>query len=158
MINIESINYSLRNLKHRKARSFLTVFSILVGISVIFIFISFGYGLYNYTEELSSGSSADKLIIMAKGGGIPGMDDTFKLTDQDVKVIERADGVYEATALYYEAVDNYVAKIDHSLDKAKYDISKIFHQLTKQEQNLVLSRTKNGSYKFNLAFRKGVIL
>ncbi len=105
MINIESINYSLRNLKHRKARSFLTVFSILVGISVIFIFISFGYGLYNYTEELSSGSSADKLIIMAKGGGIPGMDDTFKLTDQDVKVIERADGVYEATALYYEAVE-----------------------------------------------------
>ena len=105
MINTESVNYSLRNLKHRKGRIFLTVFSILVGIATIFIFISFGYGLYNYTQELASGSSADKLIIMAKGGGIPGMDDTFKLTDDDVQVVERAAGVYEATGVYYGVVE-----------------------------------------------------
>ncbi len=67
MIGKDSIMYSLRNLAHRKGRSFLTVFSILVGIATIFIFISYGYGLYDYTENLASGSSAEKLLIMAKG-------------------------------------------------------------------------------------------
>jgi putative ABC transport system permease protein len=103
-MNEESIRYSLRNLNHRKGRSFLTVFSILVGIATIFIFISFGWGLYNYTDSFTTGSSADKLLIMAKGASAPGMDDTFKLTDDDLEVIERAAGVYEATGIYYDTI------------------------------------------------------
>ena len=104
MINLESVKYSLRNLRHRKGRSFLTVFSILVGITTIFIFISFGLGLYNYTQELTSGGSADKVLILAKGTGAPGIDDTFKLTNDDLKSINRAAGVYEATGLYFQVV------------------------------------------------------
>ncbi|MCR4327690.1 MAG: ABC transporter permease [Nanoarchaeota archaeon] len=104
MINTESIRYSLRNLKHRKGRSFLTVFSILIGIATIFIFISFGLGLYNYTQEFASDSSADKILILAKGGSAPGLDTTFKLTERDLEVIERSGGVYEATGLYYSVV------------------------------------------------------
>lgn len=105
MISKESAIYSLRNLKHRKGRSFLTVFSILVGIATIFIFISFGYGLYNYVEEFSTGSSADKVLIMAKGAGIPGMDSSFILNDDDLRVIDRTAGVYEATGVYFKAVE-----------------------------------------------------
>ena len=104
MINTESVRYSLRNLRHRKGRSFLTVFSILVGIVTIFIFISFGLGLYNYTQELTSGSSANKVLILAKGVSAPGIDDTFKLTEDDLKVVKRSGGVYKATALYYQIV------------------------------------------------------
>ncbi|MDP3965971.1 MAG: ABC transporter permease [archaeon] len=104
MINSESVRYSLRNLRHRKGRSFLTVFSILIGIATIFIFISFGLGLYNYTQELTGESSADKVLVLAKGTGAPGLDTTFKLTDEDLKVVERAGGVYEATGLYYNVV------------------------------------------------------
>jgi len=81
-MNEESIKYSLNNLKHRKGRSFLTIFSILVGIATIFIFISYGYGLYDYTNSFATGSSADKLMITAKGVGTPGLDDTFKLTEK----------------------------------------------------------------------------
>ena len=103
-MNLESIKYSLRNLNHKRGRSFLTVFSIMVGIATIFIFISFGYGLYNYTESFTTSSSADKLLIMAKGSGAPGMDDTFKLTDDDLDVIRGASGVYEASGLYYTVV------------------------------------------------------
>ncbi len=107
MINIETILYSLRNLEQRKGRSALTVFSVLIGITTIFIFISFGYGLYNYTEELASGSSADKIMVQpasAMGAASVG-DDTFKLTDDDVDATESAAGVYEATGVYIKSAE-----------------------------------------------------
>ena len=102
MLNLESIRYSLRNLKHRKGRSFLTVFSILIGIATIFIFISFGYGLYNYVDELSSSSSADKLMIAAQGGTF-GLGSSIELTDDDLDAILKSAGVYDASGLYYSA-------------------------------------------------------
>ena len=97
IINKESAKYSLRNLKMRKSRSFLTILSIFVGISSIFIFISFGWGLYNYVGEFTTEGSADKIIIQARGGGIPGLDDTFKLTENDVDAIDGVAGVFEVT-------------------------------------------------------------
>ena len=100
MINQETILYSLRNLKQRKSRSFLTIFSILIGIATIFIFVSFGYGLYNYTNQLVTSSSADKLIVMSKGAGITGIDETFKLSEADLRAVKKSAGVYEATGLY----------------------------------------------------------
>lgn len=106
MINIETILYSLRNLEQRKGRSALTIFSILIGITTIFIFISFGYGLYNYTEELASGSSADKIMIQpASAMGSASIDDTFKLTDDDVDAIESAAGVYDASGVYIKSTE-----------------------------------------------------
>ena len=90
-MNLESIKYSLRNLRHRKFRSFLTVFSILIGITTIFIFVSFGYGLYNYIGEMTTGSSVDKIIIQSKIGG--GLDETFALTDEDISAINNVPGV-----------------------------------------------------------------
>jgi putative ABC transport system permease protein len=104
MINGESVKYSLRNLKHRKGRSFLTVFSILIGITTIFIFISFGLGLYNYTNSFTTSSSADKILVLAKGTGVPGLDTTFALTDDDVDAVKSSAGVYDATGVYYAVV------------------------------------------------------
>lgn len=106
MINIETILYSLRNLEQKKGRSALTIFSILIGITTIFIFISFGYGLYNYTEELASGSSADKIMVQpASAMGSATIDDTFKLTDDDVDAVKKAAGVYEATGVYIKSAE-----------------------------------------------------
>jgi len=42
---------------------------------------------------------------MAKGAGIPGMDDTFKLTEDDLEVIQRTAGVYEASGAYFDVVE-----------------------------------------------------
>ncbi|MCH7850453.1 MAG: ABC transporter permease [Nanoarchaeota archaeon] len=111
-LNNETIKYSLRNLKMRKARSFLTILSIFVGISAIFIFVSFGLGLYNYVGEFTTGGSADKVIIHSRGGGVPGLDDTFKLTEKDVKAIERVSGVFEVTGSSFA-----VAEIKKSNEK-----------------------------------------
>ena len=102
----ESIKYSLNNLKHRKIRSTFTIVSILIGIATIFIFVSFGMGLYKYVGEISSGGSADKIIIQAKGStGNVGLDTTFAFTDDDLNAVEKTSGVYEATGLYFKAAE-----------------------------------------------------
>ncbi len=100
MISKESVKYSLNNLKKSKSRSILTILSIFVGIATIFIFVSYGWGLYDYIDEFTSSSSADKLMIMPKGGmGVPGLDTTFPLLDDDVSVIKNTPGVYDATGV-----------------------------------------------------------
>lgn len=113
MISQESIKYSLKNLSHRKTRSFLTILSIFIGIATIFIFISFGLGLYSYIEDISSSSSADKILIQSKGGmGVPGLDDSFALTDEDLEAVEKTAGVYEASGVYFG-----VAELKQSSEK-----------------------------------------
>jgi putative ABC transport system permease protein len=105
MISPEVINYSLRNLKHKKARSFFTILSIFIGISTIFIFISFGLGLYSYIDELTESSSADKIIIQPKGGTLATFESNVKFTDADVKAIEKVPGVYEVSGSYFKTVE-----------------------------------------------------
>ena len=100
VISKESVKYSLNNIKKSKARSILTILSIFVGIATIFIFVSYGWGLYDYIDEFTSSSSADKLMIMSKGTGIPGLDTTFKLLDGDIRTIKNTAGVYDATGIY----------------------------------------------------------
>lgn len=102
MISTESIKYSLNNLKQRKTRSFFTILSIFIGITTIFIFISYGLGLYDYANTFLSESSADKVIIQAKGstGGIEG---TFAFSEDELKAVQRVSGVYEATGAYSKA-------------------------------------------------------
>lgn len=101
MIGLESIRYALRNVAHRKTRSFLTVLSIFLGIATIFIFISFGLGLYGYINDLLMGSSADKILVQAKGSaGVPGLDSSIELGDSDVRAVKRAGGVSEASGVY----------------------------------------------------------
>ncbi len=103
VISKESVKYSLNNIKQSKARSVLTILSIFVGIATIFIFVSFGWGLYEYIDEFTSSSSADKLLIQPKGSGVPGLDTTFKLLDDDIDVIGRTPGIYEVTGSYMGA-------------------------------------------------------
>jgi len=105
MIGIEIIKYSIKNLWKRKMRSFLTILSIFVGIATIFIFLSFGLGLYNYIEEFTSGSSVDKVIVQARGIGVPGLDDTFHLTEDELEIVENTPGVSEADGAMFKIAE-----------------------------------------------------
>ena len=105
MINKESIVYSLRNLRNRKTRSLFTLGSIMLGITTIFIFVSFGMGLYSYIETMTSGSSMDKVMIQPKGIGITGMDSSFSFSENELRAVERSSGVYEATGAYFKTVE-----------------------------------------------------
>lgn len=105
MINKENINYAIRNLKVKRARSILTIVSIFIGITTIFIFISFGTGLFSYVEDLTTGSAADKIIIQGKGVGAPGLDDTFKLKEEDLSAVKKVSGVIEATGISWKVAE-----------------------------------------------------
>jgi putative ABC transport system permease protein len=100
----ESVKYSLRNLKNRKTRSFFTIFSIMAGITTMFIFISFGMGLYKYIDELTTDSSIDKVLIQPKGL-VPGFDDTLSFNEDDINAVKSASGVYDATGIYFKTVE-----------------------------------------------------
>ncbi len=101
----ENVKYSLKNLIQKPSRSILTIVSILFGITTIFIFISFGMGLYNYINQFAAESSADKVTIMPKGVGAPGMDDTFALTEDDIRAIEQTSGVHKVSAIYVKVAE-----------------------------------------------------
>lgn len=105
IISKENMKYSLKNLQKQKGRSALTIFSILIGITTIFIFLSFGLGLYNYTNSFITGSSADKITITPKGIGAVGTDSTFALTEDDLRAVKQTSGVYEAQGMAYKVVE-----------------------------------------------------
>jgi putative ABC transport system permease protein len=65
----------------------------LIGVSAIFIFASFGVGLYDYVEEIAESSGQDLFLVQVRGIGAPGTDDTFKLEDKDINAIKRTQGV-----------------------------------------------------------------
>lgn len=99
MISKENLNYALKNLYNRKVRSSLTILSIFVGIVTIFIFISFGWGLYFYINELSVELGVDKIFVQAAGIGAPGTDSNFVLGEEDLNVMKRTRGVLEAIGM-----------------------------------------------------------
>ncbi len=105
MIGREIIIYALRNIWKRKLRSFLTILSIFIGITTIFILVSFGLGLYNYVKEFSTSTSADKVMIQPKSLNPMGLDATFSLADRDLEAIKRAGGVYDATGVYIKPAE-----------------------------------------------------
>ncbi|MBS1266269.1 MAG: hypothetical protein MAG795_00236 [Candidatus Woesearchaeota archaeon] len=100
---IDLIKYIFRNVKHRKLRSWLTVLSILIGITAVFAILSFGLGLQNYMNTLADEAGADKLYIQAKGVGAPGTDENFMITQDDIDFVSRIRGVEEITAIYMDA-------------------------------------------------------
>lgn len=125
----EIIKYSLKNLWERKARSFLTVLSIMIGIASIFIFASFGLGLYSYVGTIAEEAGVDIFWVQAKSGGAPGIDDTFKLEDKDLEAVGRTRGVLIATGMYMkpaeiekDTVKKYVYLAGHSDKKEDIEL------------------------------------
>lgn len=112
MISKEIVKYSIKNIWNRKARNLLTIFSIFIGISTIFIFLSFGLGLYNYVEDITLSGSADKIVVQTKGINPLGLDDTFHLTGEDLNAVKKATGVYNAAGASFEA-----AKVEQGKEK-----------------------------------------
>lgn len=100
MISRENIKYSLKNLWERKSRSLLTILSILIGITTIFIFVSFGMGLYLYVDDLMTGGSANKFTVTAKGMGAPGTS-SIEMLDGDLNIVEKTKGVVEVLAMKF---------------------------------------------------------
>jgi len=127
IINLDEIKYSLQNLNQRKRRSFLSILSILIGITAVFALVSFGMGIKNYVDTLAEESGTNKLIIAAKGIGAPGTDDTFALTQDDVDFVEKINGIDEISGMYYKVTkvasrekNSYTYMIGLNIDKLEF--------------------------------------
>ncbi|HLC96464.1 MAG TPA: FtsX-like permease family protein [Candidatus Nanoarchaeia archaeon] len=103
MISKENIQYSLRNLNQRKSRSFMTILSIFIGVTTIFIFVSFGLGLFKYVNDLATGGSADKFLIYGKGVGAPGTGEVG-FSEDDLDAVKSTRGVIEGIGYFSETV------------------------------------------------------
>lgn len=108
----ENLKYSVKNLLARKSRSFLTILSIFIGIATIFLFISFGFGLYDYVDKLATQSGVDKFLVQARSAGAPGTDSAFKLEDKDLEEIRRSAGVSEASGMYIKVI-----QVEHNKER-----------------------------------------
>ncbi len=94
------LKYSLSNLWSRKLRSFLTMLSVLIGITAIFALISFGQGLNSWIDGFAQEMGTDKVFIMPGGGlsNSPGTSN-IKFNEDDLDFIRKVKGVDEATAM-----------------------------------------------------------
>jgi len=104
-ISRDEIKYSLKNLMSRKLRSWLTILSILIGITSIFALVSFGLGIKDYVDTMADEAGRDKLFILAKGAGAPGMDENFRFTRDDVDFVSKIKGVNDIMGLYFDVAE-----------------------------------------------------
>jgi len=100
-MKIGEIKYSLQNLVHRKLRSFLSVLSILIGITAIFALVSFGLGMRDYMEGIAEEAGTNKIYLQGKGPGIPGLDPNFFFTKEEADFIGKIKGVDEVVGMYF---------------------------------------------------------
>lgn len=149
-MNLDEIKYSLQNLIQRRMRSFLSVLSILIGVMAIFAIVSFGLGIKNYMDVLAQEAGTDKLMLMAKGVGAPGTDETFFIPIEEIDFVGKIKGVKEISGMYFKVAEiefkdekkfNYVIgmdmeNIDFVLESFAIDIVK-GRQLKKGESNKV---------------------
>lgn len=96
----DEIIYSIQNVKKRKLRSFLTILSILIGITAIFSLLSFGIGMQDYINKLGDKSGRNKLYIQSKGIGAPGTDDNFFISKGEIDFVTKIKGVKDISGIY----------------------------------------------------------
>ena len=83
------------NLKTRKLRTWLTMIGIFIGIAAIVSLISLGQGMKDAITSQFQSFGSDRLTVQAKGiqFGPPGSNVVVPLTKDDIKVIEKVNGV-----------------------------------------------------------------
>lgn len=113
---LDLLKYSISNLWHRKLRSFLTILSILIGITAIYALVSFGQGINKYVNDFSQEMGSDKIMMMP-GGGLHNPPGTSNIlyTEDDLEFIRKTNGIIEATGMMITA-----GKIQFKDFKEKY--------------------------------------
>jgi len=98
---LEFFRLAVRNITHRKKRSWLTILGTLVGILAIVALISIGQGLENSVEDQFQELGGDKVFIEPGGASISSRftSSTAKLTDDDLNAISNTRGVEQVAGV-----------------------------------------------------------
>lgn len=94
----DSFSLSIKNLKHRGLRSWLTLLGIFIGVTAVVSLISLGNGLQAAVSSQFGVSATDLLTVQASGlsTGPPGSGAVVPLTTQDVTAINQLSSVKRA--------------------------------------------------------------
>jgi putative ABC transport system permease protein len=100
----EYFKISLKNLKNRRLRSWLTMLGIIIGIAAVVGLISLGDGLQNAIDEQFRELGADKIFV-APAGGLTTIQTQSNnpLTKSDIDTILRVNGIKAAAGINYRA-------------------------------------------------------
>ncbi len=95
---------AFNNLRRRKLRSWLTMIGIFIGIAAVVALISLGQGLQGYIGDEFEKLGKDKIFIQPKSFGPPGSatSPSLRLTDKDLKVVQKTRGVEWAIGMLYK--------------------------------------------------------
>ncbi len=101
---LDYFSFSISNLQKRKLRSWLTLLGIVISILIIFVLASLSMGLQESVKEQFREIGADKFFVQPKGFvGLVGGDSAAKLTLEDVKTIEKVQGVRKTGTMGVES-------------------------------------------------------
>ena len=97
---LDILIYSIKNLFNRRLRSFLSILSILIGVTAIYALISFGQGINSYMDGFAQVMGTDKVFFMP-GGGITNAPGTSNIlfSEDDLDFIRKIKGVDEASGM-----------------------------------------------------------
>lgn len=95
-----------KSLRRRRLRSWLTMLGIFIGIAAVVSLISLGQGMQKAIEDQFFSLGADKVTIQTKGvaTGPPGSNSNVKLTQGDLKIVQKSNGVLIATDRIIEPI------------------------------------------------------
>ena len=101
--------FSIKNLRNRKLRSWLTMIGIIIGITAVVSLISMGQGLKTAISLQFGDLGTDKLAVQASGGfGPPGTAVVKPLTKDNLEKVKKVSGVKIAAGRLIRP-----AKIEH---------------------------------------------
>ncbi|QKQ98335.1 FtsX-like permease family protein [Candidatus Nanohaloarchaea archaeon] len=97
---------AVRNISHRKKRSWLTIIGTMVGILAIVSLLSIGQGLENSVQGELQELGGNKVFISPGGNSLSSRftSSTAKLTDESLRTIENTRGVDEAVGLVSSSI------------------------------------------------------
>ncbi|MEM5872386.1 MAG: ABC transporter permease [Candidatus Aenigmatarchaeota archaeon] len=102
---LESLKISFDSFKHRKVSSILTVIGIVIGIAAIISLVSIGEGLRQAVSKQLEAFGSDKIIVSPSSAGGLGFGFLGEgLKEEDVKKIERIDGVKTAAGVLFKTL------------------------------------------------------
>jgi len=95
---------AIKELLHRRMRTWLTMIGIFIGIAAVVALISLGQGLQNAIFDQFTQLGTDKIII-TPGGSSLGFSDNppNPLTTKDVEVIKRTPGIIQVGSAVYKS-------------------------------------------------------
>jgi len=143
---------SFKNLRKRGLRSWLTILGIFIGIAAVVSLISLGGGLKTAVMGQFGSLSIDTLTIQNKGTGFgpPGSTVVEKLNNNDLRIIENAQGVERVIprlvrvgSLEYNGVAGFGYALD--IPKDKDNLEFVYERLNfKAEQGRLLKLGDSG--------------